>query len=470
MRLVAFALCLMLICHLPVFAGQDSEKGQKNAELDAKYSQIAGQLLGSAIMGSGAYDKLEYLTDQIGNRISGSPQLDDAIKWAVATMKADGLENVHTEAAKVPHWVRGEEYAEMLTPAKHKLTILGLGGTVGTPPSGITAEVVEVNSYEQLEKLGSAVKDKIVFYNVPMRKDIDPFEAYGPAVQFRGSGASRAAKYGAVAVLVRSVTTVSLNTPHTGAMRYAPDVPQIPAAAVTLENADLMHRLIARGKTITVKLFLGAQKLPDADSANVIGEIRGSEFPDEVVLIGGHIDSWDVGTGATDDGAGCVTVMEAAALLVKLHIRPRRTIRVVLFTNEENGLRGGAAYRDAHMKDYAKHIAAIEADAGGARPLGFSFGGKERGLEFVKRIAPILEKFNAGAITVGEGGADISVITSEGVPGLGLRPDPTHYFDLHHTNADTLDKINRLDLSLNAAAMAIMAYYLADTAQPLPRD
>lgn len=457
-----------LICSLLIFSLTTSAVAQKS--ISQEYAPVAGQIVGSALVEGQAYEKLTYLTDRIGNRISGSAQLDQAIQWAVKTMKEDGLENVHTEPVKVPHWVRGSESAEIVAPTKHKLTILGLGGTVGTPPEGITAEVIEVKNFEELEKLGEQVKGKIVFYSYAMRKDIPSGQAYGDAVQYRGSGAIRAAKQGAVAALVRSVTTVSLSTPHTGAMRYQEDVPKIPAAAVTIENAELIHRLLAAGNRVSVTLKLGAQTLPDADSANVIGELRGREFPEEIVLVSGHIDSWDVGNGANDDGAGCVMVMEAVRTLVRLKLRPRRTIRVVLFTNEENGLKGAQAYGDAHKQEVDKHIAALESDSGAARPIGFSFSGKDTAFGIIKDIAPLLTNISADNMVSTEGaGADVSVLTKAGVPGLGFRPDGTHYFDIHHTEADTLDKINRLDLALDVAAIAVMSYVIADLPESLKR-
>ncbi len=463
-RFIAVLLCTLLLGNLISVQAE----GKK---LSKEYARVASEIIGSALVESEAYEKLEYLSDKIGNRISGSPQLDQAIDWAVNAMKADGLENVHKEPAKVPHWVRGEESAEIIAPAKHKLTILGLGGTIGTPAEGITAEVVVVRNFDELDKLGEQVKGKIVAYNFPMRKDVSPDQAYGEAVRYRGAGAIRAAKYGAVAVLVRSVTTISYSTPHTGAMRYQDDVPKIPAAAVTIENAELMQRLSLRGEKIVVNLKLGAQTLPDADSANVIGEIKGSEHPEEVIVISGHIDSWDVGTGSNDDGAGSVIAMEAVHTLARLKLRPRRTIRVVLFTNEENGLKGAVAYGEAHKNEVDKHIATLEADSGGTRPVGFSFKGKDESYEVVKDIASLLRNLRADNVERSQGGvgADVSVLTDAGVPGVGLRNDNAHYFDIHHTNADTFEKQDRTDLALNVATMAVMIYVLADMQQPLAR-
>jgi carboxypeptidase Q len=457
MRLTGILLCCLLAFQQP--------------DINKDYSEPTAKIIGTAMVEEKAYERLEYLCDRIGHRLSGSAQLEQAVQWALQTMKADGLDNVHSEPVMVPHWVRGEESAEMISPRRYRLSILGLGGTIGTPAEGITAEVVAVRSYAELDALGDKVKGKIVLYNSPMSSTLDPGRAYGEAVQYRGSGPSRAAKWGAIAVLLRSVTTRSLQTPHTGSLNYQADIPKIPAAAVTVEDAEMIHRLISRGEKVEVKLNLGANTLPDAQSANVIGELRGRERPDEVVMICGHLDSWDVGTGASDDGAGCIMAMEAARILAKLNLRPRRTLRVVLFTNEENGLRGARAYGEAHQLEFEKHVAAIESDSGAARPQGFSFSGKDRAFATIERIAPLLQSLKANNISRSEGaGADISVLTKAGVPGLGMRPDPTHYFDIHHTHADTLEKIDRVDLSMNVATLAVMAYVIADLPEALPRD
>lgn len=429
--------------------------------LHQQYEKAAAQIIGTAMVDPTAYERLEYLSDQIGPRLSGSPQLEKAIQWAVEQMKADGLENVRAEPVLVPHWVRGEESGEIISPTHHKLSLMALGSSVGTPAEGVTAEVIEVTSYEELDALGEAVKGKIVLYYKPMRADLPPGQAYGDAVEFRVSGASKAARWGAQAILIRSVTTRSLSTPHTGNLRYEDGVPKIPAAALSTETADLIHRLLARGRKVVVRLKLGAQTLPDAESANVIGELRGRERPEEVVLIGGHIDSWDVGTGASDDGAGCIVAMEAVRILAKLNLRPRRTIRVVLFTNEENGLKGALNYAEKHKEEL--HIAAIESDSGAARPVGFSFTGGEKGMQVLKEIAELLKTLKADNIVKTQNaGADLTPLVRAGVPGLGLRQDSTHYFDIHHTEADTFDKVDRADLAANVAAMAVMAYVLAD--------
>ena len=380
-------------------------------------------------------------------------------------MKRDGLDNVRAEKVMVPHWLRGEESLELIRPVSQKLSLLGLGNSVATPAAGITAEAVVVRSFDELDALGEQVKGKIVVYNAP-------FTSYGATVRYRLSGASRAARHGAVAALVRSVTSVSLQTPHTGAMAYDENQPKIPAAAITVEAAELLQRLYARGDRPILRLKMEAKFLPDAESANVIAEIRGSEKPDEVVLVSGHYDSWDVGQGAHDDGGGCIIAWEAVRLLKELGLRPRRTIRVVLYTNEENGLRGGNAYRDAHRAELSKHILAIESDSGVYRPEGFGLAATApaQARANMQEIARLLAGIGADRIAATGGGADIGPIMREGVVGAGLDVDGTRYFDIHHTAADTLDKINPRDLQLCIATMAVMAYTVADMPQPLSGD
>jgi carboxypeptidase Q len=430
-------------------------------KIDA-YRAPAGRIIGAALTNNRAYERLEYLTDRIGNRLSGSANLERAIAWAAAEMKSDGLDNVRTEKVMVPHWVRGEESLELLTPTAIKLSMLGLGNSIATPAAGVSAEAVVVRDFAELDALGERVRGKIVVFNAP-------FVNYGLTVQYRVTGASRAARYGAVAVLVRSITPVSLQTPHTGAMNYDPQQPQIPAAAITIEAAELLQRLYDRGEHPTVRLKMEAKFLPDAESANVVAELKGTERPDEIVLIGGHLDSWDVGQGAHDDGGSCMAVWEAVRLLKELGLRPRRTIRVVLFTNEENGTRGGLGYRDAHRDEIAKHVFAIESDSGIYRPEGLALAANAplQARANLTEIAKLLDGINAARIGDNGGGADIGPMMREGVLGANLDVGETHYFDIHHTQADTLDKIDPRDLSLCVATLAVYAYTIADLPGPL---
>ncbi len=444
------ASALLLALNVPVLAGPPVDVGA--------YRDVSGRIIGAAVVDDTAWQRLTYLCDAIGNRLSGTPQLDAAIAWAVAEMTRDGLENVHTEKAMVPRWVRGDESATLVEPVVRKLAMLGLGNSVGTPPEGITADVTVVHSFAELDGLGDKVRGRIVCYDVP-------FTNYGETVQYRGSGASRAAKYGAVAVLVRSVGPTGFDTPHTGALRYATDPPEparIPAAAITIEGAEMLARMQARGQRIRVTLRMSAAMLADVPSANVVAELRGSEHPEQVVLLGAHLDSWDVGSGAHDDGGGCMQIWQALRILKTLGLRPRRTIRIVLFTNEENGLRGGTAYHDAHKDDARNHVLAIETDSGTFHPLGFGVSGSESVKATAGQIVALLEPIGAGTIGGEGGGADIGPMMLEGVPGMGLNVEGSRYFWYHHTNADTPDKIDPRDLALCSAAIAVMAYVVAD--------
>ena len=468
-RLFCSLLLVFTLIHAPALAQQPPAQAQPRAaepkpaplpaprvKIDA-YRERAARIIGAALVSDRAYRRLAYLTDRIGHRLSGSTNLERAIEWALTEMRSDGLDNVRAERVLVPHWVRGAESLELTSPVTQGLSMLGLGNSVGTPPEGIAAEAVVVRSFDELDALGERVRGKIVVYNVP-------FTNYGATVQYRGAGASRAARHGAVAALVRSVTPVSLQTPHTGAMNYAADQPKIPTAAITIEGAELLQRMYERGDRPALRLKMEAKFLPDAESANVVAEIKGTEKPDEIVLISGHFDSWDVGQGAHDDGGGCIVAWEAVRLLKELGLRPRRTVRAVLYTNEENGLRGGTAYRDAHRAEISKHVLAIESDSGVYRPEGFGLAAQAapQVRADLEEIAKLLAGIRAGRIAANGGGADIGPLMREGVPGASLDVDGTHYFDIHHTPADTLDKVDPQDLALCVAAMAVMAYTVAD--------
>jgi carboxypeptidase Q len=446
------------LCYPPVL---EAQRGRLTP-VAAVYRDAVDRLIDAALRDSFAYERLGELVDRFGPRFSGTANLEAAIDWILQEMQRDGLENVHGEEVMIPRWVRGDESAELIEPRSRPLPMLGLGGSVGTPPEGVTAEVLVVGSFEELEQRASEARDKIVLFDVP-------FTTYGETVRYRRDGAAAAARAGAVASLIRSVTPVSLQSPHTGGMRYDPDVPPIPHAALTVEDAQMLHRMQDRGERVVVQLQMNAHMLPDVPSRNVVGEIVGRERPEEVVVVGCHIDSWDVGQGAMDDGGGCVAAWEAVRLMHRLGMRPRRTVRAVLFTNEENGLRGGNGYRDAHGDVLDKHVLAIESDGGVFKPMGFGFTGSDEAFAVVTQVGALLDRIEADSIAWGGGGADIGPIMREGVPGMGLRVDGTKYFWYHHTDADTIDKLDPLEMSLCVAAMAVMAYVVADLPEALVR-
>jgi carboxypeptidase Q len=446
----ALPFVLLTVTTSPVRAGQDHA-----AWLDP-YREPAARIIGEAVGSTFAWQRLSVLTDSIGNRLSGTPALDRAIAWATAEMARDGLENVRAEKVMVPRWVRGAESADIVSPARHPIVMLGLGDSVGTPADGIQADVLVVHTFEELDARAAAARGKIVLFNVP-------FTNYGETVRFRSAGPSRAARLGAVAMLVRAVGPAGLRTPHTGALNYANDAPKIPAAAISSEDADRIQRMADRSDRVVVRLAMQAHFEPDAESANVVGEIRGRERPNEVVVVSGHLDSWDVGAGATDDGGGCVVSWEALRIMKKLNLRPRRTVRVVLWTNEENGGRGGLGYRDQHRAELANHVMMMESDSGVFRPLGFGFSGSDQARDKVRAIATLLGGIGADQVSPGGGGADITASVQEGrIPAMSLEVDGSKYFLIHHTPADTIDKIDPIEMAKCAAAVGVMAYVVAE--------
>jgi carboxypeptidase Q len=433
--------------------------GAQPSWVDA-YREPSAKLIAESMSSRFAWERLALLGDTFGNRLSGSQNLEDAIDWAVAEMKKDGLENVRKEPVKVPHWVRGMESVEIVSPGRHPLVMLGLGNSVGTPPEGVEADLLVVRSFQELDTAGDRVRGKIVLFNVP-------FTTYGETVQYRASGPSRAAALGAAAMLVRSVGPAGLRTPHTGSLRYADDQPRIPAAAITAEDADRLQRMQNRGTVVRLRLKMEAKFLPDAQSYNVIGEIRGSERPEEVVVLGGHFDSWDVGTGSTDDGAGCVVTWEALRLMKRLNLRPKRTVRVVLWTNEENGLRGGLAYLEKYKPQIDNHVLMLESDGGVMSPRGFGFSGSDTARSTVMQIASLLREIRVDRIGPSGGGADIGPTVEAGrIPAMSL-DDDGNYFLVHHTPADTVDKIDPESMSRASAAIAVIAYVIADMPERL---
>jgi len=429
----------------------------------ASYAETAGRIREASLKSDGAFEKLRYLTDRIGARLSGSSALEQAVVWAKDTLLADGHEHVIAEPVRVPHWVRGAQSATLLAPLTREIPVLTLGGSVATPAGGVTAELLVVSSFDELEARKAEAKGKIVLFDHPMSPHGNAGAAYGEAIAYRVMGAARAAPLGAVAVLVRSLTTRSLGAPHTGSMRLLEgSAKNIPAASVSVEDAELLHRLASRGDKPQIHLTLRPQTLSDANSANVVGELRGRELPNEIVLIGAHLDSWDVGQGAQDDGAGVVTVMQTLTTLRQLGLIPRRTLRAILFTNEENGRRGAAEYVRAHGHELARHVAAFEMDSGSGSPLGFMTDGEQPYLAEAREYAALLDPIGAGSMIAGYAGDDVTALKPAGVPLFGVLVDLEHYFDVHHSAADTLDKVDPEHLKQAVAALATFSFIVAD--------
>jgi carboxypeptidase Q len=433
-----------------------------SSALAVSYRAAAERIIAAALADSAAWNRTAALTDKFGHRLSGSKALEDALDWIMVEMKRDGLENVHGEPVTVPHWVRGDESATLVSPRSVKLNMIGLGGSIGTPAEGITAPVLVVNNFEELTARRDEVPGKIVLFDVP-------FTTYGATVRYRSIGAIEAARLGAVASLIRSVGSYSIQNPHTGSMRYDTAVKRIPAAALSNEDAMMLHRMQDRGDELVLNLRMNARQLPDAQSRNVVAELRGSEKPDEIVVMGGHIDSWDVGQGAMDDAGGSVAAWEALRLIQKLGLRPRRTIRVVLWTNEENGLRGATAYRDAHLAEIDKHVLAIESDNGVFKPSGYSIAGNDAAVETGRQIASLLSAIGATDARSGGPQADVSPLAERGVPAASLIVDGSRYFWFHHSAGDTMDKLSPREMAENVAAMAVLAYVAADMPERFPR-
>jgi carboxypeptidase Q len=421
-----------------------------------------------------AYDNLHYLTKQIGGRLSGSPQMVKAEKWGVELMKESGADKAWLQECMVPHWVRGgKDKAEVtyngaskgarnLLVIKKELDVLALGNSEGTKNKNITANVILVNSFDELEKKKDSVKGKIVFYNYKFNPTfVKTFQSYGDAVQYRGAGASRAAKYGAMAVIVRSMSHSADNNPHTGSLRYDTTLSKIPAMAIGLRDADWLNNQVMSNKVMSMTIKSNAHFLPDTIGHNVIGELIGSEFPDEIITIGGHLDSWDPAEGAHDDGAGCVQTVELLRAFKAIGYKPKRTIRFVLFANEENGLRGGNKYAEEAKAKNEKHIFALESDAGGFTPRGFSFGGSPEQLKKLQSWVPLLYPYGIYEITNGGGGADIGPLNRTfKTPVAELGPDSQRYFDYHHARNDVFENVNKRELELGAVNMAALIYLI----------
>ena len=447
--------------------------GAASAQDVSAYGPTVERILTASVESGQAWNLLAELCGTAPHRLSGSEGAERAVRWARDTMERLGFDNVRLEPCTVPRWVRGEvETLRVTSPqwlAGVRWPIVALGGSIGTPEGGLTAAVVEVRSFDELEALGEEARGKIVFFNRPMDPGLlDPGAAYGLAVNQRTQGASRAARAGGVAALVRSMTSRLDDSPHTGAMRYDPRIPeQVPAAAISTRGAEALSARLAAGEEVVLHLELSCRNLEDVPSHNVVGELLGSERPEEIIVVGGHLDGWDVGQGAHDDGSGSCQSLEVVRLLKSLDLRPRRTIRVVLFMNEENGLRGAHAYHDDHAEEMPNHVFALESDRGGFAPRGFTCDAGPAALPTVRAIAGLMSRASADRVTPGGGGADVGPMARSGVITAGLVPVTHRYFDYHHSENDTLDKVHPRELNLGAGVMAAMCYVVADLPERL---
>jgi hypothetical protein len=450
--MIKHLLVLLCFCTTLSFAQSTQDKESVKEIYDAALSK------------GKAYDMLRDLTSNIGPRLSGSAGAAAAVTWGNTLMKTLDFDSVWLQPLMVPHWVRGEkEQASIITKKGNvPVNVCALGGSVGTGPAGITAGVVEVKNFDELKQLGKkGVQGKIVFFNRPMDPTkIHTFEAYGGAVDQRAMGASEASKYGALAVVVRSMSTNIEDYPHTGGMRYAPDVTKIPGVAIATRHAELLSKSLKEDKDLQFTVVTHSEILEDVESFNVVGELKGTEYKDEIIVVGGHLDSWDLAQGAHDDGTGCVQSIEVLRILKSIGYKPKRTIRAVLFMNEENGLRGGLKYAELAAKNKEKNVVAIESDEGGFTPRGFSMTGDEKIKTRIRSWKSLLEPYGLHDFGVEGGGADIGPLASQGTFQVGYMPDPQRYFSLHHTQEDTFDKVDQRELELGAASMTALVFLL----------
>lgn len=443
---IAFVLTLGLTVNL---------KSEQENNLEEKYSETVDRIINEVMNDTTSFERLSYFCDSFGPRLCGSDNLEKALDWVYLEMKKDGLENVKKEEVMVPHWVRGNEHLELLAPWKQNMPLLALGGSIATPKEGIESEVYVCSSFEELNANASKANGKVVVFDYV-------FKNYGQAVQFRVHGAEKAAKAGAVACLIRSVSPVGLKKTHTGMMVYNDSFPKIPIAAITAEDAAMLHRMQTRGQNPKIKLYMEAKTLPDALSYNVMSELKGSLEPDVIIALGGHSDSWDAGTGAHDDASGCFTSWEVIKVLKKLGIKPKKTLRSVFWANEENGARGGKAYAEAHKNE--KHALVFEFDAGTFTPSRFGFSTSDS-LQFekVKKFESLLKKISKIEITKGGGGVDIGPMQRLGVPGVGMGTDDQgKYFWYHHAHTDTIDNIDPKHYRQCVAAIAVFIYLFSE--------
>ena len=431
------------------------------------HSQFIKKIYNEALSSGESYERLDYLSNQIGGRLSGSINYERSVKWGKEELDLIGLDSVWLQPVMTPKWVRGApEYAHIESSPGNTISvpIAALGGSISTPSIGISADVIEVKSFDELNNIGKdSINGKIIFFNRKMDPTlINTFQSYGGSVNQRTQGAAKAAKLGAIGVIVRSMTTTLDDYPHTGSMYYDGLTlnERIPAAAISTNGAELLSSMLSLNPNIKFFFRQNSKNFPDVLSYNVIGQIDGSGRSDEIIVVGGHLDSWDLGDGSHDDGAGIVQSMEVLRILKILNYKPKRTIRVVLFANEENGLRGGNKYAELAKKNNESHFFALESDAGGFTPRGFSFDTSESEFNSLKEFEELFNQYGIDNFIIGGSGADIGPLKDGKVILAGLRPDPQRYFDYHHAASDTFDKINKRELELGAAAMTALVYLL----------
>lgn len=442
-------------------------KTVKNSEptVNKTDSIVVKQLFNAALSKGQSYQWLDHLSNNIGGRLSGSPQAQQAVEWGEKLMKDLGFDKVWLQPVMVPHWVRGEKEEAYFTvgKTKYKVAVCALGGSVATPKKGVSGEVIEVKSLEEAEAMGEKLRGKIVFFNRPFDDTlIETFKAYGGCVDQRVNGAKVSGKFGVLGVIVRSMTNNIDDYPHTGTTGYGeiPENEKVPAAAISTVAANLLSAKLKENPTLKFYFKQSCETLPDAPSFNVIGEMTGSEFPDKYITVGGHLDSWDLGDGAHDDGAGIVQSIEVLRLFQLNGIKPKHTIRAVLFMNEENGLRGGRKYAEEAKNNNEIHMAALESDSGGFTPRGFSVDANNENVALVKSWKSLLAPYGLHDVQEGYAGADIGPLKSETITLMSYRPDSQRYFDYHHAATDTFDKVNKRELELGAASMASLVYLL----------
>ncbi|XP_032101543.1 carboxypeptidase Q [Sapajus apella] len=458
---------LSLCSGKPIYKNGVSKRTfQEVKEEIASYGDTAKAIINLAVYGKAqnrSYERLALLVDTVGPRLSGSKNLEKAIQIMYQNLQRDGLENVHLEPVRIPHWERGEESAVMLEPRTHKIAMLGLGSSIGTPPEGITAEVLVVTSFDELQRRASEARGKIVVYN-------QPYINYSKTVQYRTQGAVEAAKVGALASLIRSVASFSIYSPHTGIQEYQDGVPKIPTACITVEDAEMMSRMAANGIKIVIQLKMAAKTYPDTDSFNTVAEITGSKYPEQVVLVSGHLDSWDVGQGAMDDGGGAFISWEALSLIKDLGLRPKRTLRLVLWTAEEQGGIGAFQYYQLHKVNVSNYSLVMESDAGTFLPTGLQFTGSEKARAIMEEVMSLLQPLNITQVLSHGEGTDINFWIQAGVPGASLLDDLYKYFFFHHSHGDTMTVMDPKQMNVAVAVWAVVSYVVADMEEMLPRS